>query len=233
MICNNMPLTIGASLFMNEVNVLVTLATVHLIALMSPGPDFALVVQNASRHGRHTGIAIAVGLSCGILLHSILSLTGISYLVHQYPILFIALEIGGGSYLLYLGCLSLHSTVTGWNATPSAPHSAPLTLLFHSHRQAFTRGLMTNILNPKALVFFISLMSTLVPASMSITGKLIALIILWGLSFCWFGSLVWMLSMPKLQLRLQHASRYIDMLCGLIFSGIGIIILKQSFSIML
>ena len=227
MICNNMPLTIGASLFMNEVNVLVTLATVHLIALMSPGPDFALVVQNASRHGRHTGIAIAVGLSCGILLHSILSLTGISYLVHQYPILFIALEIGGGSYLLYLGCLSLHSTVTGWNATPSAPHSAPITLLFHSHRQAFTRGLMTNILNPKALVFFISLMSSLVPADMSLSGKGFALLILFGLSLFWFSLLAWMLSTKALQKKLHEATVYIDGLCGAVFTIIGVSILWQ------
>lgn len=73
---------------MNEVTILITLASIHFIALMSPGPDFALVVQNATRHGRQTGLYIALGLSCGILLHSLLSLTGISYLVHQQPTLF-------------------------------------------------------------------------------------------------------------------------------------------------
>ncbi|MDF5622415.1 LysE family translocator, partial [Vibrio parahaemolyticus] len=54
---------------MNESTILLTLASIHFIALMSPGPDFALVVQNATRHGRQTGLYIALGLSVGILLH--------------------------------------------------------------------------------------------------------------------------------------------------------------------
>ncbi len=84
---------------MNEITILMTLATVHFIALMSPGPDFALVVQNATRFGRQTGFYIALGLSFGILLHSILSLTGVSYVVHQHPTLFAMVQIAGGSYL--------------------------------------------------------------------------------------------------------------------------------------
>ena len=88
---------------MNELTILTTLAVVHFVALMSPGPDFALVVQNATRYGRQTGLYIALGLSCGILLLSILSLTGISYLVHQQPTLFALLQLAGGSYLFYLG----------------------------------------------------------------------------------------------------------------------------------
>ena len=58
---------------MNESTILLTLASIHFIALMSPGPDFALVVQNATRHGRQTGLYIALGLSVGILLHSLFS----------------------------------------------------------------------------------------------------------------------------------------------------------------
>ncbi|MEZ9808918.1 LysE family translocator, partial [Vibrio cyclitrophicus] len=95
---------------MNEVTILITLASIHFIALMSPGPDFALVVQNATRHGRQTGLYIALGLSCGILLHSLLSLTGISYLVHQQPTLFAIIQLAGGSYLLYLGYGALKAT---------------------------------------------------------------------------------------------------------------------------
>lgn len=86
---------------MNEMSILATLAGVHFIALLSPGPDVALVVQNATQHGRKTGVMIALGLSCGILVHLILSLSGISYLVKQQPMLFNLLQLAGGSYLLY------------------------------------------------------------------------------------------------------------------------------------
>ncbi|GAL23488.1 L-lysine permease [Vibrio maritimus] len=103
---------------MNEITILVTLATVHFVALMSPGPDFALVVQNATRFGRQTGFYIALGLSFGILLHSIFSLTGVSYVVHQHPTLFAVVQIAGGSYLLYLGIGALRSVwVDGHSAT--------------------------------------------------------------------------------------------------------------------
>ncbi len=145
---------------MNEITILMTLATVHFIALMSPGPDFALVVQNATRFGRQTGFYIALGLSFGILLHSILSLTGVSYVVHQHPTLFAMVQIAGGSYLLYLGIGALRSVVSRWGLRhqPAELANDP-SLLLSSRRQAFSRGFTTNILNPKALVFFISLMS--------------------------------------------------------------------------
>ncbi|KWU00014.1 MULTISPECIES: LysE family translocator [Vibrio] len=216
---------------MNEVTILVTLASIHFIALMSPGPDLALVVQNATRHGRQTGLYIALGLSCGILLHSLFSLTGISYLVHQQPTLFSLIQLAGGSYLLYLGFGALRST---WNIVQQSDDQAVETktkdLVIANKREAFSKGFATNILNPKALVFFISLMSSLVPADMSQSGKGIALVILFGLSLFWFSLLAWMLSTKVLQKKLSEATVYIDGLCGVVFSIIGLSILWQSLS---
>ena len=219
---------------MNELTVLATLATVHFIALMSPGPDFALVVQNATRYGRQTGLYIALGLSCGILLHSILSLTGVSYLVHQQPILFSILQVMGGSYLLYLGVSALHAC-WGSQRHKSANKAVKQDsrVLLSNKRQAFSRGFATNILNPKALVFFVSLMSSLVPVSMSLSGKGAALLILWSLSLIWFSFLAWALSTQRMQQKLHAVSLYIDTLCGLVFSLVGLAILWQSvFSLM-
>ncbi|MCK8088537.1 LysE family translocator [Vibrio sp. 1CM8B] len=216
---------------MNEVTILITLASIHFIALMSPGPDFALVVQNATRHGRQTGLYIALGLSCGILLHSLLSLTGISYLVHQQPTLFAIIQLAGGSYLLYLGYGALKAT---WQIIQNHDDEDDTVnakdLILTNKRQAFSKGFATNILNPKALVFFISLMSSLVPADMSLSGKGFALIILFGLSLFWFSLLAWMLSTKALQKKLSEATVYIDGLCGVVFSLIGTSILWQSLS---
>ena len=216
---------------MNEVTILVTLASIHFIALMSPGPDFALVVQNATRHGRQTGLYIALGLSCGILLHSLLSLTGISYLVHKQPTLFAIMQLAGGSYLLYLGFGALKAT---WQIIQYHDDDSEFVnskdLILTNKRDAFSKGFMTNILNPKALVFFVSLMSSLVPADMSLSGKGFALIILFGLSLFWFSLLAWMLSTKALQKKLHEATVYIDALCGAVFTIIGLGILWQSLS---
>lgn len=214
---------------MNELSILATLATVHFIALMSPGPDFALVVQNASRYGRQTGLYIALGLSCGILLHSILSLTGVSYLVHQQPTVFAIVQMAGGSYLFYLGFNALKGV---WQTCQAGnqPQVKEPSVVLNNKRQAFSRGLTTNILNPKALVFFVSLMSSLVPATMSLTGKGIALLILWGIAFVWFSFLAWVLSTQRLQQRLTSITTYIDGLCGVVFSVVGMTILYQALS---
>ena len=79
-------------------------------------------------------------------------------------------------------------------------------------------------------MFFISLMSSLVPADMSLSGKGFALIILFGLSLFWFSLLAWMLSTKALQKKLSEATVYIDGLCGVVFSLIGLSILWQSLS---
>ncbi|EGQ8028714.1 LysE family translocator [Vibrio vulnificus] len=202
---------------MNELTILLTLASVHFIALMSPGPDVALVVQNASRYGRQTGLFIALGLSVGILLHSLLSLTGVSYLVHQQPMLYALLQLLGGSYLLYLGIGALHSVLRHWHQPSANPPTSQRQCALNNKRQAFLKGFATNILNPKALVFFVSLLSSLIPTSMSLSGKAIAVMILFMLSFLWFASLAWALSGSRMQQYLHKASIYIDGICGVLF----------------
>jgi len=213
---------------MNELSILATLAGVHFMALLSPGPDVALVVQNSTRYGCRTGVFIALGLSCGIVIHSLLSLTGISYLVHQQPALFAMVQLAGGGYLFYLGLGALKSIYTTWRSPQAVGVNNERYKLIENQRQASSRGFITNIFNPKALVFFISLMSSLVPVGMSFSGKGIALLILWGLSFMWFSTLAWMLSTARLQKRLQSLTVYIDAVCGIIFTLIGGLILLQA-----
>lgn len=214
---------------MNEISLLLTLAGVHWIALMSPGPDFALIVQNTSHYGRKTGLTIAAGLSAGILVHSILSITGISYLVQQHPMLFTIVQCLGGSYLLYLGICALRSVAANWSQRHQVS-AKPSNRLLKNQKQAFSRGMMTNLLNPKALVFFVSLMSSLVPVTMSVPGKSMAVVILWALALIWFSLLAWLLSTPKLQKKLTSAAIYIDLACGCIFTIIGSLILWQALS---
>lgn len=215
---------------MNEVSILATLAGVHFIALLSPGPDVALVVQNATQRGRKTGIMIALGLSCGILIHLILSLTGISYLVKQQPLLFNLLQLAGGSYLLYLGIGALKAVMATKACTKAnvEPSTNPAIPLLGNRRQAFAKGMMTNLLNPKALVFFVSLLSSLIPASMSVSGKVSAALILVSLSLIWFSSLAWLLTTPAMQQRMQRITRTVDGICALVFILAGGTILWQA-----
>lgn len=214
---------------MNEAAILLTLAGVHFVALMSPGPDFALVVQNATKYGRQTGLYIALGLSFGIFIQSLLSITGVSYLVHEHPLMFAILQFAGGSYLIYLGYGALKAIITNLiRNSENQPATTKPSVVLNNKRQAFSKGFATNILNPKALVFFVSLMSTLVPATMPTSGKAFAVLILWSLSLLWFSFLAWTLSTERLQKRLSTMGVYIDTLCGIIFTVIGGYILHAS-----
>lgn len=202
---------------MNEFAILATLAGVHMVALLSPGPDFALVLQNATRYGRATGLAIALGLSLSILAHTILSITGISLLVHQHPQLFMWVQVAGGSVLMYLGL----SAIKGLLATTAPVQTANDAPAVRGQKQAFWKGVLTNLFNPKALVFFISLMSTLVPASMSASGKAMAVAVVFLLSLGWFSSLAWLLSGSRVQQVLTKVAPVIDGLCALLFLLLG------------
>lgn len=202
---------------MNEFAILATLAGVHMIALLSPGPDFALVLQNATRYGRATGLAIALGLSLSILAHTILSITGISLLVHQHPQLFMWVQVAGGSVLMYLGL----SAIKGLLAATAPVQTANDAPAVRGQKQAFWKGVLTNLFNPKALVFFISLMSTLVPASMSASGKAMAVAVVFLLSLGWFSSLAWLLSGSRVQQVLTKVAPIIDGLCALLFLLLG------------
>lgn len=185
---------------MNETHILITLAGIHWIALMSPGPDFALVVRNTTRYGRKTGLYLACGLSAGILTHSILSLMGISLLLHQHHLLFVAIQLAGGGYLSWTGFTILRQIL--FSRRLASQEHPPLQVnkeQIHSNKHAFIQGYLTNILNPKALVFFVSLMSGLIPAGFSLSGKYLAIILLWGLALIWFALLAWVLSTRRIQ----------------------------------
>lgn len=132
-----------------------TIGLIHLIALASPGPDFALILRT-SLH-RPTALGAALGIALAILVHATLSLTGISLLIAEHPWLFMTVKVVGA---LYLGWL-------GWGALKAAWHSSAELALraggeAQGWRKGVQRGIATNLLNPKALLFFMGLLAAMV-----------------------------------------------------------------------
>ncbi|HEN8550624.1 LysE family translocator, partial [Pseudomonas aeruginosa] len=89
------------------------------------------------------------------------------------------------------------------------------------------RGVATNLLNPKALVFFIALLGSLIPAQMSLGGKLAVAALLFGMGACWFGLLSLTLTRPALQARLLRAVPWLDAACGVVFLLVAAAILEH------
>lgn len=127
-------------------------AVAHFIALTSPGPDTAIVVRQVSMYGRSAGIKTALGIGFGILIHCILAISGISLLIISNNLYKFIISIIGGLYILYLGIsifLNDLEITTDENK-------------FRYEKNGFIVGLITNIFNVKAFLFFVSLFSILV-----------------------------------------------------------------------
>ncbi len=211
--------------------IIVTLLMVHCAGLVSPGPDFLLVVQHSAREGRSAGVVIALGLATGLAAHTAFAIIGVSLVIHQYPILYITVQLLGGGYLAYLGLLGAKSVTQYFRSPqPINTFSTDRPLTHHlSFRQAFSRGLFTNLLNPKVIVFFLSLISSLIPAHMSIQGKSISIALLFLASFTWFATLALLFSSAKVQKKYLSLGRYLDGICSLIFISVGLSIIGHAF----
>ena len=126
----------------------VSAAIAHLLAVMSPGPDTAIIFQQSFAKGRNSGILTALGIGFGIFLHCLLAISGISILLYSTEEARFIIKILGASYLIYVGFQSL--------LLQDASEPKTRTTIF---THPFLIGLITNILNIKAFLFTVSLFS--------------------------------------------------------------------------
>lgn len=142
-----------------------TVAGAHLLAVASPGPDFAIVLKQSLRHGRRVAVWTSVGIASGIFLHVAYSLLGIGLLIKSSPLAFTGLKFAGAAYLAWVGLQALRARApaapapTGLNAGDGTTANATDT---PSQRAAWTTGFLTNALNPKATLFFVALFSVVI-----------------------------------------------------------------------
>lgn len=116
------------------------------IAYVIPGPDMAVILRAATR-GWRPGGAAAVGAQAGLCVHLALAVAGLSVVLARYPEALTALRIAGGIYLMYLGGRLILPTLSRAPKDEEPSDDA-------STRSAFGQALFTNLLNPKAVLFF-------------------------------------------------------------------------------
>lgn len=229
-----------------DLSLLITLALIHCVAIVSPGPDFAIMVKIATSQPRNTAIATAAGISMAILAHTILSLTGVSLVIKSSHTLYLLVQLLGASYLAWMGFGALKAAIAFFrqpkrvlksedvdlsvqmqaqiNTGDISPNNAEKSL---SPRRGFMTGLYTNFLNPKALVFFLTLFSALITPSVTPATKVAAALMLFMLSLLWFGFLAFMLSRAKVQQKLQRITPIIDGVIGVIFMSVALAIVSN------
>ena len=200
-------------------DLILTIASIHLIACLSPGPDIFLVVVNSLRTGWRTGVATTLGILCGVSLHITLGITGISYLLTRGPVISQLVGLAGGAALAWLGLLGIRH----WRRQPAvADPGIALLQTVPPLRGSFTQGLVINLLNPKALLFFLSIFSVMlgpdVPMAVRI-GAGLTMITVQGIAFSLVAVLV---DRPAFRQRWFRLQAWLDLGISSLLLLIGI-----------
>lgn len=136
-----------------------TLAVLHALAVISPGPDFAIVLRQSVVHGRRVALATSAGIGSGIVVHVLYSVLGLGLLLRTSPRVLEVIQIVGAAYLLWLGIQSLRARPRSDVAAESSPQADASG---GGVRRAFITGFLTNATNVKATWFFLSVFTVVV-----------------------------------------------------------------------
>ena len=138
-------------------SIFITVAVAHFLALLSPGPDFVLVVKSAIKNGPRKSIGVAFGIASANALYIALCLIGVGSLLASSIVIMIALKIAGGLFLIYLAIMALRAKKKDYKdleLTEADNHQVETTFV-----KEFLTGFMSGILNPKNLLFYLSLLT--------------------------------------------------------------------------
>ena len=194
-----------------------TVALVHLLAVASPGPDFAVVVRESVTQGRRVGSWTALGVGCGIFVHVAYSLLGIGLIVSQSIVLFNLFKWLAAGYLLYLGWRALRARPMSLDTADEVDATSD-----RSPWQAFVVGFVTNGLNPKATLFFLSLFTVVISADTPLWVQAGYGVYLAGATALWFLLVAWLFSRGRVRAGFARMGHWFDRLTGAVLIGLGV-----------
>jgi threonine efflux protein len=199
---------------MSYIPQLAAVAGVMLLGCISPGPDLIAVTSHALAK-RRAGLFAAFGIATSHAMWAALAIFGLGLILAQLAWLYTAIRIAGAAYLLYLGVktlLSLSKPASTLEANPSQVGSAS---------QAYRRGLLVGLTNPKAAAFFGSLFITVLPAHAPLWVHAATLAIVASISQSWFTAMAILFSTQRVQHGYSRLRKPIDAIMGTVLIGLG------------
>ncbi len=185
-----------------------TIAILHLFAVASPGPDFALITRQSLRFNRKVAIWTSLGIGMGILFHCLLAITGLVLLITSNELFSTILKIIGSTYLLYLG---INSVLVTQNRNETEIRERDNLDKFNG----FLVGLITNITNVKAILFFVTVFSVVIDTDNSLSlifyGAYMALA-----TFLWFAFISYVFTSENFKNKFSSVLKYFEKVIGVI-----------------
>ncbi|WP_318362585.1 threonine export protein RhtC [Enterobacter sp.] len=194
-----------------------TVALVHIVALMSPGPDFFFVSQTAVSRSRKEAMMGVLGITTGVMVWAGVALLGLHLILEKMAWLHNIIMVGGGLYLCWMGYQLLRGALKKQDS--SAP--APQVELATSGR-SFLKGLLTNLANPKAIIYFGSVFSLFVGDNVGSAERWGIFVLISLETFAWFTVVASLFALPSMRRGYQRMAKWIDGVAGALFAGFGI-----------
>ncbi|CAB3827604.1 Threonine efflux protein [Achromobacter aegrifaciens] len=192
---------------------LIAVALITILAVISPGPDFAMVTRNSYLFGRRTGLICALGIALGVQVHVFYTMFGVSLLAHYAQPVLQGIKLAGACYLVYMGWktffnrtqvsrdLSARPPISGW--------------------QALYSGFLTNALNPKTTLFVVSTYTQVVSPGTPLSWQFGYGLFMSLAHWIWFGVVAWSVSSPFLRRMLLDHQLAADRVVGAVLMALG------------
>lgn len=191
-------------------------AGIAALGMLSPGPDFFLVIKNAARYPRLAAMMTAFGVICGVATHMSYCVAGLAVVITTTPWLFNLLKYAGAVYLIWVGIQALLSRGGGKMNVGNLPRQQA------SLKSAFVQGYLCNLLNPKATLFFLAVFTQVLQIDSGLGEKLWYAGIILGLSVVWWPVLVLLFQSGPVRRGLEKTQKVVDKLLGGMLIALGI-----------
>ena len=191
------------------------IAGLHIIAVASPGPDFAIILKQSIRYGKTTGFYTAAGIGSGIFLHIVYTLLGFSLLIQEYDWAYTSLKIIGGGFLVFIG----------YKSVLAKPINLPFGVSeskVSNNFKAFKIGFLVNALNVKATLFFLSVYTAVVSTETPLQWQITYGIWMALATFLWFAFLASILGNYRFRNKITQYSHWIERISGVILILVGL-----------
>ncbi|PAE18095.1 hypothetical protein CHH91_00895 [Virgibacillus sp. 7505] len=176
----------------------------------TPGPDFLLMTRSTLSHGKGFGFITLLGNRCGLLIHISFALLGLSMILQESVILFTSIRLLGACYLIYLG---IQKIIHLLRSKKSTHDSAAFTI---TKVQAFRMGFLSNFLNPKVSLFFLSIFPQFASTDQLQNPFLLIICFLLGNSAWYVGTLL-LVGMKQIRMIVVKFQSYLDVVFGFVF----------------
>jgi len=196
---------------------LASLMAVFSFAIVAPGADTAMVMRQAMVHGRREAILTSVGIGTSLMFHVTYTILGLGIVISQSLLLFAIIKWMGAAYLLYIGVMSLRAGRTELEAA-GGDYAGPR----QSASRAFGLGFLANALNPKPVLFFLSIFSTLVSVTTPASVKFGYGLVMAACLVCWFVGVSYFMTTPRMRTAFSRMSKWINRASGLVFIAFGL-----------